>query len=62
MHYRKYFDQLVDLEGDIFKDGFYKAFLYLAGPCRMCRPCAIDEKKSCNFPDRAGAFHGGFRE
>jgi len=52
-HYKKYFDKLVDLEGEIFKDGFYKAFLYLAGPCRMCRPCAIDEQKSCNFPNRA---------
>jgi predicted metal-binding protein len=52
-HYGKYFDKLVDLEGEIFKDGFYKAFLYLAGPCRMCRPCAIDEGKSCNFPNRA---------
>jgi predicted metal-binding protein len=38
-HYRKYFDMLVDLEGEIFKDGYYKAFVFLAGPCRLCKKC-----------------------
>ena len=52
-HYRKFFDMLVDLEGEIFKDGFYKAFVYLAGPCRLCKQCAKLEEKVCNFPDRA---------
>jgi len=52
-HYQKYFNKLVDLEGEIFKDGYYKAFVFLAGPCRMCRPCGIEEDKGCHFPGRA---------
>jgi len=52
-HYRKFFEMLVDLEGEIFKDGFYKAFVYLAGPCRLCKQCAKLEDKACTFPARA---------
>lgn len=52
-HYRKFFDMLVDLEGEMFKDGYYKAFVYLSGPCRICSPCAKLEEKPCNFPGRA---------
>jgi predicted metal-binding protein len=48
-HFRRYFDMLVDLEGDIFKDGYYKAFVFLAGPCRLCKKCAKLEEKPCNF-------------
>jgi predicted metal-binding protein len=51
--YRKFFDMLVDLEGEMFKDGYYKAFVYLAGPCRICKPCAKLENKACAFPQRA---------
>jgi predicted metal-binding protein len=54
-HYRKYFDMLVDLEGEIFKDGYYKAFIFLAGPCRLCKNCTRleGEDASCNFMNRA---------
>ena len=52
-HYRKFFDALVDLEGEIFKDGYYKAFVFLAGPCRLCKECTILEDKACNFLNRA---------
>ncbi|MGD2187984.1 MAG: DUF2284 domain-containing protein [Desulfobacterales bacterium] len=48
-HYRKFFDMLVELEGDLFKDGFYKAFVFLAGPCRICKKCALREEKLCHF-------------
>ena len=48
-HFRKFFDMLVDLEGELFKDGFYKAFVFLAGPCRLCKKCAKREEKPCNF-------------
>jgi predicted metal-binding protein len=48
-HYRKFFNNLVELEGDLFKDGFYKAFVFLAGPCRLCKKCAKLEEKPCNF-------------
>jgi len=30
----KFLDELVALEGEMFKDGYYKAFVVLAGPCR----------------------------
>ena len=52
-HYRKIFDMLVNLEGELFKDGFYKAFVFLAGPCRRCKKCAKVEEKPCNFLDQA---------
>ena len=44
---------LVDLEGDVFKDGYYKAFVYLAGPCRLCKECGKVTGTSCNHGDRA---------
>jgi predicted metal-binding protein len=46
-------DALVDLEGVMFKDGYYKAFLFLAGPCRLCEKCAASEQKPCTFPWKA---------
>ena len=52
-HYRKFFDMLVDLEGDLFKDGFYKAFVFLAGPCRLCKKCAKLEDNPCKFMYKA---------
>ena len=51
--YRHYFAMLVDLEGRLFKDGYYKAFVFLAGPCRLCRTCASLEDKPCNAMNRA---------
>ncbi len=51
--FQKYFEALVDLEGEIFKDGYYKAFIFLAGPCRLCKTCAAREDKSCNLPWQA---------
>jgi predicted metal-binding protein len=51
--YRRYFDRLVTLEGNLFKDGYYKAFLFLSGPCRICKTCAKQEGTACNFLYRA---------
>ena len=51
--YRKFFDMLVDLEGEAFKDGYYKAFVFLAGPCLICKRCAKEENKPCLFLSRA---------
>lgn len=51
-HYRRFFRMLTDLEGEMFKDGFYKAFVMLAGPCRLCKTCGKLEQKPCNFRDR----------
>jgi len=44
---------LVDLEGELFKDGFYKAFVFLAGPCRLCKECAKLEDNPCKFLNQA---------
>jgi predicted metal-binding protein len=52
-HYRKFFDMLVDLEGRLFKDGFYKAFVFLAGPCRLCKKCSKLEDNPCKFLSKA---------
>ena len=46
-------DALVDLEGVMFKGGLYKAFLFLAGPCRLCEKCAAAEEEPCTFPWKA---------
>jgi predicted metal-binding protein len=43
----KCFDMLVDLEGEMFKDGYYKALLFLAGPCRLCKECAKGKGEPC---------------
>ena len=51
--FKKYFGMLTDLEEDMFKDGFYKAFVYLAGPCHLCKECARLEGVPCKFRDRA---------
>jgi predicted metal-binding protein len=44
---------IVALEGDFFKSGFYKAFLFLAGPCRLCKECQAVEDSPCIFPEQA---------
>ena len=51
--YRKYLDTLVELEGEMFKDQYYKAFLFLAGPCRQCKKCGAVEDKPCVHPGKA---------
>ena len=52
-YYAKCFEALVELEGAMFKDGYYKAFVFLAGPCRMCKECTALENKLCTFPEKA---------
>ncbi len=44
---------LTDLEGEIFKDGHYKAFVYLSGRCQVCAECAKPKGYPCSFPARA---------
>ena len=44
---------LVSLEGKIFKDGYYKAFVYLAGPCSLCKECAKPNGAPCRFGHKA---------
>jgi predicted metal-binding protein len=47
-----YLDMLVKLEGELFKDGYYKAFVMLAGPCVLCKECGIVEGIPCRFPEK----------
>ena len=50
---KKFLQMLIDLEGDAFKDGYYKAFVLLAGPCDVCRQCAKATGDACNDRYRA---------
>lgn len=51
--YQKYLDTLVELEGEMFKDQYYRAFLFVAGPCRQCKKCGASEGKPCASPWKA---------
>lgn len=51
--FRDFYDMLIDLEGGMFKDGYYKAFVFVAGPCRICKECAKLSGNPCNFGFRA---------
>jgi predicted metal-binding protein len=44
-----FFEDLVELEGEMFKDGFYKAFVMLSGPCTKCDPCSKTRGEHCYF-------------
>ena len=50
---RQYFSMLTDLEGEMFKDGYYKAFVFLAGPCVLCKECAKLKGDPCISGDKA---------
>ena len=52
-HLKKYRHMLIDLEGDMFKDGYYKAFVFLAGPCDLCKECGKVTGKPCENRYRA---------
>jgi predicted metal-binding protein len=41
----------VDLEGELFLAGFYKAWTMGAGPCELCAQC--DTSGACLHPERA---------
>lgn len=45
--YHAYMDMLVNLEGTMFKDGYYKAFVFLAGPCLKCKKCGKPTGNPC---------------
>jgi predicted metal-binding protein len=51
--YQKYLDTLIELEGEMFKDQFYRAFLFISGPCRLCKKCGAVEGKPCANPSKA---------
>lgn len=51
--FQKYYKMAVDLEGQIFKDGYYKALVFLGGPCRLCKTCGKMEGVPCKMGDWA---------
>lgn len=51
--FKKYYDMLVNLEGEMFKDGYYTAFVFLAGPCMLCKQCTKLQGDLCNFRHKA---------
>ena len=50
-----YFHNVVALEGELFRAGFYKAFAMLAGPCTLCGKagCAVLTDEPCRQPGKA---------
>ena len=44
---------LVKLEGDMFKDGYYKALALLGGHCTFCKECANLKGEPCALPHKA---------
>ncbi len=51
--FSEYLSALVDLEGEMFKDGYYRALALLAGPCNLCKDCAKNTGEPCRFHLRA---------
>ncbi|MBM3118579.1 MAG: DUF2284 domain-containing protein [Chloroflexi bacterium] len=51
--FRHFHDMLIDLEGELFKDGYYKTFVFVAGPCLICKECAKLSGNPCKFGFRA---------
>jgi len=45
-------ENVVDLEETVFKDGHYRAFALLFGPCTLCPECAKESGEPCNFRGR----------
>ncbi|MHB8764600.1 MAG: DUF2284 domain-containing protein [Deferrisomatales bacterium] len=51
--FKEYFAKLVELEGTVFKDGYYKALVLVAGPCSVCAECAATKGNPCSFGAKA---------
>jgi predicted metal-binding protein len=49
----EFHDAVRDMETDLFKAGYYKAFAYLSGPCMLCQKCALLADARCTKPARA---------
>ena len=50
---KNYYEMLVYMEGEMFKDGYYKAFVFLAGACHLCKECNKLSGEDCNFKYKA---------
>jgi predicted metal-binding protein len=45
---KKMHKDMLELEREIFLDGYYKALAFVAGPCNLCKTC--DVSKPCKLP------------
>ncbi len=50
---RSFMEALVELEGEMFKDGYYRAYVFLSGPCGLCKECGKVKGKTCEFGYKA---------
>lgn len=48
-----FLNSMVELEEELFREGFYKAFVLLAGACHLCKECAKTKGQTCNFGAKA---------
>lgn len=49
----EFLEMVAELEIEMFKDGYYKSFAFLQGPCHLCKECAKLTGSPCNFGLRA---------
>jgi predicted metal-binding protein len=52
-NFASFVEAMVKLEGEMFKDGYYKALAILAGPCELCEECAKPKGEPCKFGQMA---------
>jgi predicted metal-binding protein len=46
---RGFLDAMIELEFELFRNGYYKALVFLAGPCHLCKECSKPKGLPCNF-------------
>lgn len=51
--FSNYYKMVTDMEGQAFKEGYYKALAFLGGPCRLCKTCGKMEGVPCKMGDLA---------
>ncbi len=48
-----YYEMLTDLEAEMFKEGYYRAMVFLRGHCRLCKTCAKISGEPCKMGEQA---------
>lgn len=50
---REFLNSMIEMEFELFRDGYYKAMVFLAGPCHLCKECNKPKGLPCNFGTKA---------
>jgi len=50
---KNYMNNVVDMERELFLDGFYRAYAMIAGYCILCKECTLPQNRPCIFPEKA---------